>query len=119
MDKVAQLLKKQEEYEKVKQELDQMKKSKVVQKELAFLQDLENLLKKHGKTMNDLPKPSKGRAVKGTKAAPAQQTRKKRKLKTYINPHTGEKLQTRGGNHNVLKAWKAEHGSDEVESWVR
>lgn len=119
MDKVAQLLKKQEEYEKVKQELDQMKKSKVVQKELAFLQDLENLLKKHGKTMNDLPKPSKGRAVKGAKAAPAQQTRKKRKLKTYINPHTGEKLQTRGGNHNVLKAWKAEHGSEEVESWVR
>ncbi len=118
MDKVAQLLKKQEEFEKVKQELDQMKKSKVVQKELAFLQDLESLLKKHGKTMNDLPKPSKGRAVKGVKAAPVQ-TRKKRKLKTYINPHNGEKIQTRGGNHNVLKAWKAEYGSDEVESWVR
>lgn len=118
MDKVAQLLKKQEEYEKVKQELDQMKKSKVVQKELAFLQDLENLLKKHGKTMNDLPRPTKGRVVKGTKAAPTQ-TRKKRKLKTYLNPHTGEKIQTRGGNHTILKAWKAEHGSDEVESWVR
>lgn len=120
MDKVAQLLKKQEEYDKIKQELDQMKKSKVVQKELAFLQELESLLKKHGKTMNDLPKPTKGRAVKGVKAATNQtQTRKKRKLKTYINPHNGEKIQTRGGNHNVLKAWKAEHGADEVESWVR
>lgn len=121
MNKVAQLLKKQEEFEKVKQELDQMKKSKVVQKELAFLQDLENLLKKHGKTLNDLPKPTKGRAVRGVKsvkAAPTQ-TRKKRKLKTYINPHNGEKIQTRGGNHTILKAWKAEHGSDEVESWVR
>lgn len=115
MDKVAQLLKKQEEFEKVKQELEQMKKSKVVQKELAFLQDLENLLKKHGKTMADLPRTGK---VAKAKAAPGT-TRRKRKLKTYINPHTGEKIQTRGGNHNVLKAWKAEHGSEEVESWVR
>ncbi len=115
MDRVAQLRKKQQEFERVKQELDQLKKSKVVQKELAFLEDLEALLKKHGKTLNDLPKA--GRATK-VKAATGR-TRKKRKLKTYINPHTGEKIQTRGGNHKILKAWKAEHGSEEVESWVR
>ncbi len=113
MDRVAQLRKKQQEFEKVKQELEQLKKSKTVQKELAFLTDLEALLKKHGKTLNDLPK--QGKALK---AAPAR-TRKKRKLKTYINPHTGEKIQTRGGNHKILKEWKAEHGSEEVESWVR
>ncbi|TVS18260.1 MAG: transcriptional regulator [Gammaproteobacteria bacterium] len=113
MDRVAQLRKKQQEFDKVKQELEQLKKSKTVQKELAFLTDLEALLKKHGKTLNDLPK--QGRTLK---AAPAR-TRKKRKLKTYINPHTGEKIQTRGGNHKILKEWKAEHGSEEVESWAR
>ena len=114
MDRVAQLRKKQEELDKVSRELDELKKNKQVQKELAFQEDLEALLKKHGKTLSDLPKP--GRATKA--AAPAR-TRRKRKLKVYVNPHSGEKIQTRGGNHKILKEWKAQYGADEVESWVK
>ncbi|WP_438266250.1 hypothetical protein [Edwardsiella tarda] len=26
---------------------------------------------------------------------------------------------TKGGNHKVLKGWKAEYGTDEVESWIQ
>nr|NLU58559.1 DNA binding protein [Pseudomonas sp. BIGb0427] len=44
-------------------------------------------------------------------------TRKPREVKTYKNPHNGELIQTKGGNHAVLKAWKAEHGAEAVESW--
>jgi hypothetical protein len=39
-------------------------------------------------------------------------------FKVYKNPHTGEVVETKGGNHNQLKEWKAEHGSETVESWL-
>jgi hypothetical protein len=39
-------------------------------------------------------------------------------LKVYKNPHTGEVVETKGGNHKTLKEWKAEHGSATVESWL-
>lgn len=39
-------------------------------------------------------------------------------LKIYKKPHTGEVVETNGGNHKTLKEWKAEHGSATVESWL-
>ena len=58
----------------------------------------------------------------GRKSAPAvaavKGTRKARDLKVFKNPHTGEIVETKGGNHKLLKAWKAEHGAAEVESWL-
>lgn len=50
-------------------------------------------------------------------AKPEKATRKPRELKTYKNPHSGETIQTKGGNHTTLKAWKAEHGAETVEGW--
>ncbi|KPY02096.1 hypothetical protein ALO61_05192 [Pseudomonas savastanoi pv. nerii] len=35
-------------------------------------------------------------------------------MKLYKNPHSGEVVETTGGNHKVLKEWKAEYGSDTV-----
>jgi hypothetical protein len=43
---------------------------------------------------------------------------KPRQVKIYKNPHTGEVVETKGGNHKTLKEWKAEHGSATVESWL-
>lgn len=54
-------------------------------------------------------------------SAPVRQpgkARKARVVKTYLNPHTGQKVQTKGGNHKVLKEWKAKWGGDVVEAWV-
>ncbi|VVQ15469.1 hypothetical protein PS914_05737 [Pseudomonas fluorescens] len=45
-------------------------------------------------------------------------SRKPRQVKVYKNPHTGEVVETKGGNHKTLKEWKAEHGSATVESWL-
>lgn len=50
-------------------------------------------------------------------AEPEKDTRKPRKLKTYKNPQGGETIQTKGGNHTTLKAWKVEHGAETVEGW--
>jgi hypothetical protein len=56
------------------------------------------------------------------KSAPAvvaeKATRKPRSVKVYKNPHSGEVVETKGGNHKTLKEWKGQYGSDEVESWV-
>lgn len=44
--------------------------------------------------------------------------RKARVVKVYKNPHSGEIVETKGGNQRTLKAWKNEYGADEVESWL-
>jgi hypothetical protein len=45
-------------------------------------------------------------------------TRKARQVKVYKNPHSGEIIETKGGNHKGLKEWKSEHGSATAESWL-
>lgn len=45
-------------------------------------------------------------------------TRSPRKVKTYRNPHDGSEIQTKGGNHKILKEWKTKYGADVVEGWV-
>ncbi len=44
--------------------------------------------------------------------------RKPRQVKVYKKPHTGEVVETKGGNQKTLKEWKAKHGADTVESWL-
>ncbi|WP_308811070.1 histone-like nucleoid-structuring protein, MvaT/MvaU family [Pseudomonas protegens] len=42
--------------------------------------------------------------------------KKFRTTKVYRNPETGEVVETKGGNHSVLRAWKAQYGADTVKS---
>lgn len=116
MDKLVELKAKQAALAELQAEVDALAKSKEIQKELAFKEELEKLLKKYGKTMNDIVKAAGG---KSTRAAGTGRKRAKRKLKIYLNPHTKEKVETRGGNHRILRAWKAEYGADKVESWLQ
>ena len=45
-------------------------------------------------------------------------TRKARQVKIYKSPNSGEVVETKGGNHKVLKKWKAEYSSETVETWL-
>jgi len=45
--------------------------------------------------------------------------RRARVVKVYQNPHTGELIETKGGNHRGLKAWKEQYGAATVDSWLR
>lgn len=45
--------------------------------------------------------------------------RKARATKLCKNSNTGEVLETKGGNHKVLNAWKSGFGPDVVESWLK
>jgi hypothetical protein len=101
--------------------LEAMKGDKGLEQEIEFESKLRTLLGEYNKSLKDVVAildPQGG--VKGRKVAaePEKATRKPRELKTYKNPHNGETIQTKGGNHTVLKAWKAQHGADTVESWL-
>ena len=117
MDKLNELKLKQARLEELQKEVQALEKSKEIQKEKAFMEELHKLLKKYGKTLDDVLVAAGG--GKAPRSAAPGRKRAKRKLKVYVNPHNGEKVETRGGNHRILKAWKAEYGADEVESWLK
>ncbi len=49
---------------------------------------------------------------------PAATKRKLRELKVFKNPETGEIVETRGGNHKVLKARKAQYSLTNIDDWL-
>lgn len=105
----------------IEKELKSIEKSAAFKKENAIIRSLNNLMKKHGCSKNDLITLLQGGnstpAKRGGKPA-GTSTRKPRMLKVYKNPKTGETVETRGGNHKVLKAWKAKYKTANIEDWV-
>lgn len=88
-------------------------------KEIEFETKLRALLAKYGYSLKDvinLLDPQAGRRAPTAESKAG--SRKPRQLKVYKNPHTGEVVETKGGNHKTLKEWKAKYGSDKVESWL-
>jgi hypothetical protein len=115
------------EYRKLEQqlaaqlaELDAMKSDSGLKAEMEFESKLRGLLAEYGYSLRDVISLLDPQAAsrKSVAAAPEKATRRARELKVYNNPHSGEIVETKGGNHKLLKAWKAEHGSDVVESWL-
>ncbi|UXJ50106.1 histone-like nucleoid-structuring protein, MvaT/MvaU family [Pseudomonas citronellolis] len=101
--------------------LDSLKNDAGLKKEIEFENKLKKLMDEYGKSLKDVVSildPASGTVVrKGSQTIEPRQ-RKARVVKVYKNPHTGEVVETKGGNHKVLKAWKEEYGSDVVESWL-
>ena len=99
-------------------QLEVWKNDSGLKREIEFEQKLLGLMKTYDKGLRDIiamidPKmTSKG-------PQPAVKQRRARTVKVYENPHSGETIETKGGNHRGLKAWKAEFGAETVESWVR
>ena len=90
-----------------------------LKQEIEFEEKLRTLMAEYNKSLKDvvviLDPDSKLSNAKTTKAGA---TKRARKVKQYKNPQTGEMIETKGGNHKELKAWKEKYGSDTVESWV-
>ena len=104
----------------LEKELKSIENSAAFKKENAIKRALTNLMKKHGCSKNDLiallQEDGSEPVRRGTKAAAT--TRKPRKLKIFKNPKTGETVETRGGNHKVLKAWKAKYKMENIDDWL-
>lgn len=102
--------------------LEAMKGDKGLEQEIEFESKLRTLLGEYNKSLKDIVSildPQGGfKPGKAAAATPVKGTRKPRAMKLYKNPHSGEVVETKGGNHKILKEWKAEYGSDTVESWL-
>ncbi|PQP01457.1 MULTISPECIES: histone-like nucleoid-structuring protein MvaT [Pseudomonas] len=107
--------------EELQQRLADLSKDDKLQKELEFEGKLRTLMGEYSKSLRDIialldpdskTKPQRGGAVKTTG------TKRARKVKQYKNPHNGEVIETKGGNHKTLKEWKAKWGGDVVEGWA-
>ena len=100
-------------------ELEAMKGDSAIKAEMEFEEKLRALLGEYGYSLRDVISILDPKASARIPAPVAQEktSRKPREVKVYKNPHNGELVQTKGGNHAVLKAWKAEHGAETVESW--
>lgn len=101
-------------------ELEAMKDSSELKKEIEFETKLRDLLSKYGFSLRDIinildpQNARRGATPAGVEKAP----RRARQTKQYKNPHNGEIIETKGGNHKLLKEWKSQYGSSEVETWL-
>ena len=82
---------------------------------------LRTLMGEYQKSLRDIialldPEAKASKAPRGVVKTTG--TKRARKVKQYKNPHNGEVIETKGGNHKTLKEWKAKWGSDVVEGWA-
>lgn len=102
--------------------LEAMKNDKALEQEIEFEKQLRKLLGDYNKSLKDviaiLDPESARLAPVSAKSKQATTIRKPRAVKVYKNPHTGEVIETKGGNHRQLKEWKTEYGSDAVDGWL-
>lgn len=120
MSILSEFMQKEQQLKQLQAELDRLQNDDRLKAELEFKKKLEALMHEFDKSTAQVIALLDPQGDRSAAAKPAGSTgvRRKRKLKIYKNPQTGEVVETRGGNHKTLKAWKDEHGSDTVESWV-
>ena len=110
----------EEAIKELQERLKSLEKDDKLKKELEFEEKLRTLMGGYGKSLRDilaLLDPD-AKLSKAPRAAKATGSTRARKVKQYKNPHNGEVIETKGGNHKTLKEWKAKWGADTVESWA-
>ncbi|WP_372873919.1 histone-like nucleoid-structuring protein MvaT [Pseudomonas sp.] len=111
----------EEAIKELQERLKNLSQDDKLKKELEFEGKLRTLMGEYQKSLRDIiamldpdakvsKAPRAGAKTTGVKRA--------RKVKQYKNPHTGEVIETKGGNHKTLKEWKAKWGGDVVEGWA-
>ncbi|AMS13129.1 H-NS histone [Pseudomonas chlororaphis] len=84
--------------------------------EMEFEERLRALMGEYSKSLRDIIKLLDPDRATLTFDIPS--TRKRRAVKVYRHPDSGEVVETKGGNHRLLKAWKQQYGVETVESWL-
>ncbi|AZE38119.1 transcriptional regulator MvaT, P16 subunit, putative [Pseudomonas chlororaphis subsp. aureofaciens] len=119
MSKLAEFRQLEKHLAEQLQALEALKGDSGLKKEIEFETTLRGLLDQYGFSLKHIINLLDPQSTKrGQASAVTPGTRKPRELKTYKNPHTGEVVETKGGNHKTLKEWKSKHGSEVVESWL-
>ncbi|MDZ5603725.1 histone-like nucleoid-structuring protein, MvaT/MvaU family [Pseudomonas sp. RP23018S] len=100
-------------------QLESMKQDSGLKREIEFEKKLLDLMKGYDKGLREIIAILDPKVTGKAPAAAAKQHRRPRVMKVYENPHNGEMIETKGGNHRGLKAWKEQYGGDTVETWLR
>ncbi|TWC22249.1 MULTISPECIES: histone-like nucleoid-structuring protein, MvaT/MvaU family [unclassified Pseudomonas] len=119
MSKLAEFRQLEKHLAEQLQALEALKGDVGLKKEIEFETKLRALLGEYNYSLKDvinLLDPQAGRRAPAVESKTG--SRKPRQVKVYKNPHTGEVVETKGGNHKTLKDWKAQYGSATVESWL-
>ncbi|HBO1833574.1 TPA: DNA binding protein [Pseudomonas aeruginosa] len=98
--------------------LDSLKNDSQLKREIEFETKLKGLLAEYSfglKTVIDILDPKQSHLA----VAPIDGRRRERTVKRYKNPHTNEVVETKGGNHKTLAAWKTQYGAEAVHSWLQ
>jgi hypothetical protein len=120
LSRLAEFRKAEQDLQERLKQLEKLKNDAGLKKEIEFEAKLQGLMKTYGKSLRDViaildPNPAKG----GLPSTKPVKTRRARVVKVYQNPHTGELIETKGGNHRGLKAWKEQYGAKTVDAWLR
>lgn len=97
--------------------LEALKGDEGLKKEVEFEHKLRELLAKYGYSLRNVIALLDPHAYQLVPALAPKSVRKARQVKIYKNPNSGELIETKGGNHRLLKEWKANFGEEVVESW--
>jgi putative ribosome biogenesis GTPase RsgA len=101
-------------------QLDELKNDTELKREIEFEEKLRTLMAEYGVSLKSIVELLDPQARTGAATpAAARGQRRTRQVKVYKNPETGEVVETKGGNHKVLKAWKAQYGAETVEGWLQ
>lgn len=121
MSRLAEFRAAEEQLKAQLQLLESLKNDEALQREIEFESKLQELMSEYGQNLGDIISildPGYSHKLSGLVAHPETAPRRARSIKRYKHPETGEVIETKGGNHKTLKAWKAEHGADVVEGWL-
>lgn len=120
MAKINDYYQKKQLVEKLSEELRQLEQDQTLKKQLKFEEEVRSLMDEYEKSATDVLQilTAIDPSITSTKDdTPSTSRRPKRPLRVYKNPHTGEVVETRGGNQKDLNAWRAEYGKEAVQSW--
>jgi len=110
----------EEAIKELQERLKNLSQDDKLKKELEFEGKLRTLMGEYQKSLRDIIAllDPEAKSAKGVRASKPATTKRARKVKQYKNPHSGEVIETKGGNHKTLKEWKAKWGADVVEGWA-
>ena len=106
-------MEKKEQIKQLQDDVNRIEQDERFKREVEFKNQLEKLMKEYDRSASDvlsLLQPGQGHKA-------AEKEGPKRPLKVFKNRHTGEVVETRGGNQKTLKAWRDEYGKETVSGW--
>lgn len=120
MSKLAELRQLEQSLAEQLEAIEALKCDAGLKLEVEFEMRLRDLLEKYDKDLNDIVEMFSQEVIEhvSVRETSSKAKRRPRVVKFYKNPHSHEIVETKGGNHKILKQWKIEYGARAVDGWL-